>query len=176
MSANRIQFTELAISRLSKPGIHYDAVVRAFGIRIGKTSKTFFVIKDGGRRTTIGRYPRIDLKSARRKAQQILLEEPAAAPSNTFTDALTIYRTTHMTTMRDKTRIEQDRIISTYWKPLHARQLASITRSDIAVILDTLVDKRKRWLRTTGAGFAFRLTGGGSGGDAARRWWRPVPG
>ncbi len=81
MSAKRLHFTELALSRMSTPGVYYDTNIRAFGCRIGKHSRTLFVVKNGGHRVTLGRFPELDLKTARRRAQEVLFEAPVQMPA-----------------------------------------------------------------------------------------------
>jgi hypothetical protein len=39
--------------------MHWDASLKAFGVRVGKNRKTFIVIRDGGRRIKVGQYPDI---------------------------------------------------------------------------------------------------------------------
>ncbi len=71
-----IHFTDLAVSRLKTPGTYYDDTTPAFGIRVGKNRKTWFVIRGKQRlRTNIGRYPAMSLGDARKEAK-ILLAEP----------------------------------------------------------------------------------------------------
>jgi len=45
-----IHLTDLAVSRLKTPGTYYDDATPAFGIRVGKNRKTWFVIRGPQRR------------------------------------------------------------------------------------------------------------------------------
>jgi hypothetical protein len=58
----RLRLTDLAIRSIafsSQTKYVWDANLRGFGIRIGKHSKTFVAVRDGGRRLTLGKYPSI---------------------------------------------------------------------------------------------------------------------
>jgi integrase len=137
-----LSITELAVRALKSEvqTDFWDTNLRGFGIRIGPRSKTW-VLKHKNKRYTLGRWPKIGVKQARDEAHRRLGAYEALPAAITFTDALTIYRTTHMPNMRPKTRIEQDRILSKYWTPLYTKPLSQITRSDIAEILDDLSEK-----------------------------------
>jgi hypothetical protein len=70
-----VHFTDIAVSALRTPGTYYDASTPAFGIRVGKNRKTWFVIRGRERlRANIGRYPATTLAEARKKAKKLLLE------------------------------------------------------------------------------------------------------
>jgi hypothetical protein len=63
----RLHMTDIAVSALRTPGTYYDESTPAFGIRVGKSRKTWFVIRGHQRlRTNIGRYPATSLAKARR--------------------------------------------------------------------------------------------------------------
>jgi integrase len=60
-------------SLLSLPhGYTWDASMPSFGVYKGTRTTTFIVLKGSGRRHKIGRYPRLSLKDARRRAHAIL--------------------------------------------------------------------------------------------------------
>lgn len=64
----RAKFTDLAVQAFG-PGTYMDERTPAFGIRVGKTRKTWIVVK-GERRTKIrlGHYPDMSLQEARKRA------------------------------------------------------------------------------------------------------------
>jgi len=76
-----IRFTDLAIRSLSE-GLYFDEATPAFGIRVGKTRRTWLVIK-GARasrsKVRIGHYPALSLAEARRKAL-VALGSPLESP------------------------------------------------------------------------------------------------
>ena len=64
--------TDLTIKNLP-PGLHFDARLTSFGIRVGKTKKTWVVIKGKNRtKVSLGHYPALSLHDARRKALMAL--------------------------------------------------------------------------------------------------------
>ena len=69
-----IHFNDRVIAGLKEEGTYWDLGTKAFGVRIGKSAKTFIVIRDGGRRIKLGRYPDLSLQDARAKARRILLD------------------------------------------------------------------------------------------------------
>lgn len=74
----RTHFTELAVRQL-KPSTtpYWDKTVPGFGIRVGKFTRTWVVMRGRSReRTVIGRYPDLTLSDASREAKQLLLITP----------------------------------------------------------------------------------------------------
>lgn len=53
----------------------WDSSLKGFGLRVGKSSRTFIVLIGSGRRQSIGRYPHISLSEARTEAKRILAEK-----------------------------------------------------------------------------------------------------
>lgn len=72
-----MQLTDLAIQKLKPPTTGqktvFDNQLPGFGIRVGKLSKSFVVVYGQRRQLkTLGRYPTLSLKDARKKAQGFL--------------------------------------------------------------------------------------------------------
>jgi hypothetical protein len=67
--------TDLAVRNASPGATLWDSTLRGFGLRCGKTSKTFVVLVESGRRHSLGRYPLISLADARVEARRILAEK-----------------------------------------------------------------------------------------------------
>ena len=58
----RLHLTDVVVSRLSELGTYIDKTTPAFGLRVGKNRKAWFVIRGRERlRTTIGLYPAVTL-------------------------------------------------------------------------------------------------------------------
>lgn len=68
------QLTDAAI-RAAKEGTLWDSSLPGFGLRVGKSARTFIVLIASGRRQSIGRYPHITLSEARTEAKRILAEK-----------------------------------------------------------------------------------------------------
>ena len=78
--------TDIAVRQLA-PGTYFDTKTPAFGIRIGKTRKTWVVLKGKTRnKATIGHYPALSLQDARRKALVALGSPYAPSDAPTFPD------------------------------------------------------------------------------------------
>jgi len=105
-----LKLTDLALQRLPI-GTHWDETTPAFGVRVGKRAKTFFCIRDGGRRITIGRYPSMKLVDARIKAKGLLLGvyEKRTAPG--YLEAVESYLKQVKPDLKLKTYSEYARIL-----------------------------------------------------------------
>jgi Arm DNA-binding domain len=79
----KIAFTDMTVRTLTE-GTYFDTKTPAFGIRIGKTKRTWLVLKGAkSGKVTLGHYPAISLADARRRALVALGTpyEPSIAPS-----------------------------------------------------------------------------------------------
>ena len=84
--------TDVVVSRLKEPGTYHDTTTPAFGIRVGKNRKTWFVIRGRERlRTTIGQYPSVSLADARAEAKKLLTEPVTKKSRLTFEAACEEY-------------------------------------------------------------------------------------
>lgn len=98
----------------------------AFGVRVGSRTKTF-VVKTSNRRITLGRYPELSLKTARRKAHRIL-GSYTASESITFAEAVDDFLETRRTSNKSSTAAETHRLLKRF---AFAKPLDQITRRDI---------------------------------------------
>src|SRR5687767_9287986 len=85
-------FTDLFIQKIpysDTPAYYWDSALPAFGIRVGKTRKTFTVIRGTRReRLSIGVYPAISLMEARKTAKGLLIAKPRSHASRLISEAL----------------------------------------------------------------------------------------
>ena len=76
----RLRLTEIVVRGLRGSDqyvTYFDTNLPGFGIRVGKRSKTFVVVRGRKReRISIGRYPNLSLADARTKARRLLANEP----------------------------------------------------------------------------------------------------
>jgi integrase len=124
-----IHFTDIAVSALRTPGTYYDESTPAFGIRVGKNRKTWFVIRGRERlRTDVGRYPVTSLAEARKDAKKLLLERPTKNANIKFSAAYDQYRAEHLATRKPRTQAEYKRLLDKYFVPKFAtKRLAELT-------------------------------------------------
>lgn len=138
MTAKHLLFTELALNRLSVEGTYWDTNTRAFGCRVGKRRKTLFIVRSDGTREIVGHIPGIDVKTARRRAQELLLSRYTPRPSQTLQDAFETYKATYLHNYRDRSRKEVIRLVEKHLGPLWTDKLLDITHHQIADIFDAI--------------------------------------
>jgi integrase len=134
----KLHFNDRVIDGLRDPGTYYDLTTKAFGIRVGKTTKAFFCIKDGGRRTPLGRYPETSLQDARNKAKRLLLDAHSTKPSLTLSEALDTYYAAYIDPNYRPNTAYKTKLLLQKISRLNKRQLPTITSHDINDILDKL--------------------------------------
>jgi site-specific recombinase XerD len=135
---NRFNFTDLALRALpfSERTTYVWDGYTTLGLRIGKRSKTFIVIKPNGKRVTLGRYPALSLQSARRR---INVPQPISA-SPLLSQALDAFLTAHAAKTRDLTQRNTRRLLFKHLEPVHGRTpLDQITTNDLTAIIDKLL-------------------------------------
>ena len=129
--------TDLAIRSLSK-GVLYDGRIPAFGIRAGKTRKTWFLIKGKNRtKVTLGHYPELSLSEARKRALAALAApETVEVASPTFKVALDEFYEKHVSTLRPLSAYQIKRILNRHftWK----KTLNQITHTDVVNALEKI--------------------------------------
>jgi len=132
-----LHLTDLAVLRLKTPGTYYDDATPAFGIRVGKNRKTWFVIRGKDRlRTTIGRYPEIPLSDARKEAKA-LLAEPAKKQSRITFDAGYELWKVAIEPRKPRTQRDYKRLIERHFLPkLKAKKLPDLTYEDITACVE----------------------------------------
>ena len=76
----KLHMTDVVVSRLKFNGTYYDEMTPAFGLRVGKNRKTWFVVRGRERlRPNIGQYPATSLVGARKGARKLPTEESTKA-------------------------------------------------------------------------------------------------
>ena len=106
---SKILFTDLTLSKLAVPGSYWDSSTPAFGLRVGKRTKTFMVVRTDGSRVKLGRYPVTKLRDARRNAVLTLTSTPERQVRVDASDAVGEYLRTRV--LRSKTKIEYERLL-----------------------------------------------------------------
>jgi integrase len=143
---NRIHLTDIALRAL-KPTTtqttYWDDAVPAFGVRVGRRSKTFLIVRDGGHRIRIGRYPVMSLHEARKEAKRLLsLAELPRAVSVTVSQAVATFLESRQQQNRSNTKQETERLLTRHLLPtLGDRLLADVATEHVIPILDGLIKK-----------------------------------
>lgn len=142
-----VHFTDLSIRALkasSEYVTYWDRALPAFGVRVGKHTKTFVVLH-GKRRTrrSLGRYPAVSLKKAREAAVLILhgSETVTAAPDPLpASKAAKLFFETHRPHNKERTKKETKRVLDRHFLALHAdTPIGRITTTDVVAITDKLL-------------------------------------
>lgn len=140
----KLHMTDIVVSRLTR-GTYYDQTTPAFGLRVGKHRKTWFVVRGRERlRTNIGQYPSISLADARKEARKLLTEEPEKHGRLTFNEAYEQYQPT-LSTKKARTQRDYRRALGKHLKPkLGSKKLLDITYEQITAITDKLSASERR--------------------------------
>lgn len=142
----KILFTDLALRALpfSDAQITYwDQSFPAFGLRVGKRTKTFIVVRDGGRRLKVGDFPAKSLKEARRDARLKLLHGTPDASGTlaiTAARALSLFLENRKTKNKPRTHREVELLLNKHLLPaISDRQLSDVTTEHITAVIDDLL-------------------------------------
>ena len=144
--------------RAAKPGqTVWDSSLKGFGLRVGKTTRTFIVLIGSGRRQKIGQFPIISLATARAEAKRIIAEKQLGRVKPThvaFNDAKAAYlavceKKNRPSTIRDY-RWRLDRHY-----PFERKSVGDITPREIIKHLNTLDDtpSEKKYAFAVGRSF-----------------------
>jgi integrase len=141
----RVHMTDIVVSRLKQLGTYYDQTTPAFGLRVGKNRKTWFVIRGRHRlRTNIGLYPAVSLADARKQARVLLTVQPIKGDRMTFNLAYDLYKET-LKAKKPRTQHDYIRALDGYLKPaLGFKKLSDIEYEDITAITEPLARSVKR--------------------------------
>jgi hypothetical protein len=139
----RRKLTDLAVARLREPGITWDTLLPAFGIRVGATRKTWIVAvrRPGGAnpvRLKIGTVPSMGIADARTRARQMMEGGAPEAPIafGVMAEAFLEHgRTKAGRPLRQTTADQYRRNLARYAAPLYSRPVAEISRREVAGLL-----------------------------------------
>jgi hypothetical protein len=109
--------TDIVVSRLKNCGTYFDETTPTFGLRVGKSRKTWFVIRGRERqRTNVGRYPMMGLADARKEARKLLTCELTPGNQITFDEAYEIFKET-LKSKQPRTQRDYTRVLEKHLKP-----------------------------------------------------------
>jgi integrase len=137
----KLHMTDVVVARLKFSGTYYDETTPAFGLRVGKNRKTWFVVRGRERlRTNIGQYPAISLADARKEARNLLVENP----TKDFNAAYDVFKEA-LKSKKERTQYDYKRVLDKYLQPkFGTRRLVDISYDDITRITDSLAHSEKR--------------------------------
>jgi integrase len=141
----KLHMTDVVVSRLKSSGTFYDLATPAFGLRVGKTRKTWFVVRGRERlRKNIGQYPTVSLADARKEARKLLVEEPTKADRIKFDDAYALFKEA-LKGKKERTQYDYKRVLDRYLQPkLGSKKLSEISYEDVTKITDPLARGERR--------------------------------
>ena len=143
----RVALTDLFIRNLKPDGSQhrfYCNQLHNFGLRLSQAGgKTFFLDVGAPRtRISLGKYPKIPLKDARKKALQILWSDEPLPSSRTLSEAFAAYYDGHISrNCRPATARKLKKLISAQVPHLADRAIASITARDLSSVIETYADR-----------------------------------
>lgn len=135
--------TDTGISSLQYRGTRidmWDSKLPAFGLRVGKESKTF-IVKHANRRFTLGRYPSMSLAEARQKARHILISEPVKTSDLTFAQALDIFVKTHCASKKERTGKDYENTLRRHFSGFNPKKLSALSTERVMSVIDDLVER-----------------------------------
>lgn len=140
-----LHLTDIAVRAL-KPTDGYvsywDDTTPGFGVRVGKRSKTWMVMRGRNReRISIGKYGDLSLAEARAEAKRLLSTAPEPkAVALTFAKARERFIEENYRETKPRTKAEAERLLKKHFNGLDHRQLHSIDDADVKKQLDKLSD------------------------------------
>jgi len=135
----------VVVSGLKTTATYYDEKTPAFGLRVGKTKKTWFVVRGRERlRTKIGQYPIVSLADARKEARRLLTEKLIVSERFTFNEAYDQFKVA-LASRKERTQYDYKRVLERYLQPtLGKKKLSDISYEDITAITDPLSRGERR--------------------------------
>ena len=141
-AAQRRKLTDPVVRNLPAGTTVWDALLPAFGIRVGKRSRTWIcaVIRPGSKHPTrlkIGRYPEMSLHDARAAARTMLASKPPARPvlfRSLAQEFLADGRTRSGRPLRPQSVCAYRSVLNGTAKSLHELPVGEIRRRDIAAL------------------------------------------
>jgi integrase len=133
-----VRFTDLAIRSLPE-GLYFDEATPAFGIRVGKTRRTWLVTKGARESRTkvrIGHYPALSLADARRKAMVALGSPLQSLKAPTFLEAREEFLDMHGPTLKPRSLYQLQRTLRRHFK--WTKTLDKITHTDISATIESI--------------------------------------
>jgi hypothetical protein len=139
-----VHLTDVSVRgfKSDRPVSYMDATTRGFGVRVGKHTKTWVVVRGRRReRLSFGKYPDLSLSAARTEAKRLLTQEPPTAPRISFHDARANFLNEHYRGKAGRTKAEAKRLLEKHFADLDKMLLSEIDDAHIKASLDRLTDR-----------------------------------
>jgi integrase len=137
--------TDLSVRNLPE-GLHLDARLPSFGIRVGKKRRTWIVIKGQNRtKISLGHYPALSLADARKRAMVELAKPPSASETAimpSYPEALAEFHTMHVANLRPRSGYQLSRNLTRHFE--WTKPLDQITHYDVLTALDAIEARSQR--------------------------------
>jgi Arm DNA-binding domain len=133
MVQKKLNFTDLSLRTLPQ-GEYWDTKLPAFGFRVGKTSRTFF-LKKNNRRIKIGRFPSVTLQTARSRAMGLKGDSSHTSSNIKLGEAIELFLATHCQSYRPASKFQAEYLFRKL-EPLRHKKLSQVTTYDLTAILD----------------------------------------
>ena len=137
--------TDLSVRNLPE-GLHLDARLPSFGIRVGKKRRTWIVIKGKNRtKISVGHYPAMSLADARKRAMVELSKAPSASEAAnmpSYPEALAEFHAIHVADLRPRSAYQLSRNLTRHFR--WAKPLDQITHQDVLTELDGIEARSQR--------------------------------
>ena len=137
--------TDLTVKNLMA-GLYFDTRLTSFGIRVGKTKKTWLVVKGKNRnKVSLGHYPMMSLAEARKRAL-VALASPEEVASRSkpvkFPEALETYLEKQAASLRPLSLYQINRTLRRHfhWQ----KSLREIRHNDVVLALDAIKASSER--------------------------------
>jgi integrase len=130
-------FTELSVRSLPL-GAHFEKATPAFGLRVGKTKRTWLIVRRG-KRKTLGHFPHLSVADARKKARRLLCDDPSDRPAISFREALDEFIDLHGKTLRPSSKYVLERSLRRHFT--WTKNLDQITHRHVLAVIDAIEGK-----------------------------------
>lgn len=139
----KLHLTDISVRALRPANTnmtYWDDVTPGFGIRVGKRSKTWTIMRGRSReRVSIGQYPDTSLAEARAEAKRLLSSVPEAKGIlMTFAEARAKFLAENFVNSESRHRYNVTLILRKHFKAMELVQLADVTDDHIAKALNKL--------------------------------------
>ena len=137
--------TDITVRTLPE-GLHLDARLPSFEIRVGKRRKTWIVIEGKTRtKVSLGQYPAMSLADARKRTMAELSKAPSAYDAvamPSYPKALAKFHTTHVAGLRPRSAYQISRNLTRHFE--WTKPIDQITHHDVLIALAAIEARSQR--------------------------------